>query len=830
MAAAASHAGGVGLSSPRTWLVRLLWFAIILTLIVAFLVGGGAVWLRQAMRASLPQVEGEAHTAAVMAPVTVRRDGHGVPHIEASTMDDLIAAQGYVTAQDRLWQMDMIRRMAAGEAAELLGAALLPHDRMQRVLLFRPTAERLAASLQPRDRRFFEDYARGVNAYIAENSGHLPAEFRVLGYKPRPWQPVDSILVALSMIQTLDEQWQTKLSREHIEARLGPTLAADLYPTGSWRDHPPTQSTPDLTQPERDVPKATPEQNEDTGSGGSISTALFGSAEDLLQLEQLAGSGLAPDIRCRGCQPGSNEWAVAGKHTASGRPLMSNDMHLTHQVPNIWYETDLRAGTFHVTGVTVPGAPFIIAGHNEHIAWGFTALYGDVQDVYVERTNTAGDYWANGGWHAMEHERETIRVRWRHDEHIDVLRTDHGPVITPLLPHERRTLSLKWTGYEPGVSGVPLYDLDAAANWSDFRNAMSQWWAPTLNVIYADDAGHIGYQAAALIPLRPDGLRGTPVPDDASAPNHEWQGAIPFAQLPSVLDPPNGILATANARITPDGSPLAMSLEWASPYRNERIWKWLAGKDGLRPADMLTLQTDIYSELDHELAQRFAYAIDHAQKRGDRLRRAADLLRTWDGVLGINSPAAAVLTAAKGALWPLVLGPKLGDDWKLYEWPASAFAEEQLITNASPQWLPSGYPSWNDLLAAAVDQGLTDLHANADLKGLEYGDVHTIGLSHPLFGRLPFFGFTAVGPLPQSGDTTTVKQVGSDFGPSQRFTMDWSDPDRSTENVVLGQSGDPLSAHYKDQWHDWYNGTTFALPFSEDAVRAATAHTLQLIP
>lgn len=736
-------------------------------------------------------------------------------------MDDLLAAQGYVTAQDRLWQMDMIRRMAAGEAAEVLGASFLPHDRVQRVLLMRATAERLAASLQPRDRRFFEDYARGVNAYIAENFDHLPAEFRMLMYRPRPWQPVDSILVALSMIQMLDEQWQTKLSREHIEARLGPTLAADLYPTGSWRDHPPTQSTPDLTQPESYVPPAGPQQRDESEDTAGRPRA---SAEDLLQLQQLAG------VRCRGCQPGSNEWAVSGKHTASGRPLLSNDMHLVHQVPNIWYETDLRAGAFHTAGVTVPGAPFVIAGHNEHIAWGFTALYGDVQDIYVERTNAAGEYWANGAWHPMEHERETIRVRWRRDEHIDVLRTEHGPVITPLLPHERRTLTLKWTAYDPAVSGVPLYDLDSAANWSDFRNALSQWWAPTLNVIYADDAGHIGYQAAARIPLRPDGLRGTPVADDASALNHEWQGAVPFEQLPSVLDPPNGILATANARITPDHSPLALSLEWASPYRNERIWKWLAGKDGLKRADMLTLQTDIYSEVDHELAQRFAYAIDHARNPSGQLRRAADLLRSWDGVLAIHSPAAAVLTAAKGALWPLVLAPRLGEDWRLYEWPASGFAEEQLITHAPPQWLPSGYASWNDLLAAAVESGLNNLHATPGLKGLEYGDVHTIGLSHPLFGRLPFFGFTTVGPLPQSGDTTTVKQVGSDFGPSQRFTMDWSDPDASTENIVLGESGDPLSVHYKDQWPDWYSGATFAVPFSQAAVAAATTHTLQLIP
>jgi penicillin amidase len=539
-----------------------------------------------------------------------------------------------------------------------------------------------------------------------------------------------------------------------------------------------------------------------------------------------AAAWLGEQRACRGCQPGSNEWAVAGQHTASGRPLLANDMHLEHQVPNIWYEIGLRAGDFHVAGVTVPGLPFVSAGHNEHIAWGFTALYGDTQDLYVERTNPQGQYWASDGWHEMQHDRETIRVRWRHDQQIDVLRTDHGPVITPLLPHEQRMLTLKWTPYDPATDGVPLYALNTAANWSDFRNALSQWWAPTLNVIYADDAGHIGYQAAGRIPVRAGGLRGTPIADR----DHEWQGAVPFEQLPSVLDPPNGILATANARITPDGSPLALSLEWASPYRNERIWKWLAGKDKLTRADMLTLQTDIYSEVDHELAQRFAYAIDHARKPNARLREAADLLRSWDGVLRVDSPAAAVLTSAKGALWPLMLAPKLGEDWRLYEWPASAFAQEELISKTPAQWLPADYASWSDLLAAAVDAGLADAQAPPDLKRWQYGANHVVALTHPLFSQLPFFRFTGVGPAPQSGDTTTLKQVGRAFGPSQRFTMDWSDPDASTENIVLGEAGDPLSPYYSNQWHDWYGGTTFALPFSPAAVGAATVHTLQLVP
>ena len=482
---------------------------------------------------------------------------------------------------------------------------------------------------------------------------------------------------------------------------------------------------------------------------------------------------------------------------------------------------------FHAAGVALPGLPLIVAGHNEHIAWGFTAMYADTQDLWVEKTNSQGEYWAANAWHAMERDHETIHVRYGEDRIFDVLRTDHGPVLTPLLPHESRTIALRWSVYDPQMaSGMPIYALNKADNWQEFEAVAAQWWAPTLNVIYADDQGHIGYQAVGHLPQRPGGLMGTPISDDA----HEWQGAIPFNTLPSVLDPPNGILATANSRVTPDGYTPPLTLEWAAPYRNERIWKWLGSRQKLTRADMLALQTDIDSELNHELAQRFAYAIDHAKSPTPRLRQAADLLRSWDGVMHTGEAAPAIVTAARDALWPLLLEPKLGADWKLYEWPESAFAEEQLITGSPAAWLPAKYASWDELLADAVARGLALQHAPSSLKSWQYGQEHTIALAHPIYGLLPFFGWTGVPDAPQSGDTTTVKQVGHTFGPSQRFTMDWSDVDASTENIVLGQSGDPVSPWYRDQWPAWYRGTTFSLPFTAPAVHAAAEHTLRLTP
>jgi penicillin amidase len=809
------------------WTIRLLILLLVLVCVSALFSAYGVFWLRHAMRQQLPQVDGQITLTALHAPVTVRRDDHAVPHIAAQNLDDLFTAQGFLTAQDRLWQMDMTRRFAGGDLAELFGSKLLgsgplQHDRLQRVLQFRRTAERIASSLSPTDKRYFDDYARGVNAYMQDTSHAVPAEFRVLHYSPKPWTAVDSVLVGMSLAQMLDEQWPTKLARAQVEraliARVGPapaaSLIADLYPTGSWRDHPPMQTPPDPDHP----PVPTVEVPLDE------SQSLL---EDLLHLRSVEGKD---ESNCLGCIPGSNEWAVSGKHTASGKPLLANDMHLDHTLPDLWYEADLRAGDFHAAGVTAPGLPFIIAGHNAHIAWGYTALYGDAQDVYVEKVNAQHEYWQNNGWHAMERDHEVIPVRWAKSVTLDVDITDHGPVLNPILPHEQlneqQALALKWTPYDPTLNGLPLFALNSASNWSEFEDAVSTWCWPTLNVIYSDDQGHIGYQAVGKMPLRPGGLAPVPITDT----NHEWQGYIPFSALPSIEDPPNGILATANSRITPDGYAYPLTLEWASPYRNERIWKWLSGKEHLTAADMLSLQTDTYSELDKELAQRFAYAIDHASNPSNRLRQAADVLRAWDGILATNAAAPAILSAAKNAWWQLVLEPKLGENWKLYDWPESAFVQEQLITNAPAAWLPAGYSDWNSLLAVAVQNGLRDAGAPADLQQWKYGKDHVVHVTHALYGSLPFFRWTGIGPLAQSGDTSTVKQVGTSFGPSQRFTMDWANIDGSTENIFSGESGDPISEHYADQFPYWYNGKTFSLPFTSQAVTAKTRHTLLLTP
>jgi penicillin G amidase len=663
------------------------------------------------------------------------------------------------------------------------------------------------------------------------------------------------------MVDMLDAHWDVKLARERIAARLNnPKLESDLYPVGSWRDRPPTGEVIDLTQP-RPAPPLSGDDEEDDRTQAELRPgarsshagaqhlnsasanqpvilsrakdlrfAMPGSANDLDDLQALHVTLGLPD--CDGCAPGSNNWVISGKHTASGKPLLSNDMHLQLTEPNIWYMADLRSPGFHAAGVTLPGLPFVIAGHNEHVAWGFTALYADVQDLYVERLDGKGNYQANDTtWKPLAIDREVIHVRGKQDVTVDVESTGHGPLLNPILPSEQRQVALKWTLYDTAGIALPLYAMNTASNWADFSGALRIWSWPTQNVVYSDDQGHIAYHAVGRIPLRPGGLIGVPIQDA----QHEWQGYIPFDSMPGAFDPPSGFLATANARVTTVQTSYPISLEFMDPYRVERIYKSLQGRDQLTPGDLLAVQTDIYSEVDQELAHRFAYAIDHAPGMDDRMHKAADVMRTWDGRLTIDSAAASLVTQARAALWPLILEPKLGDLARQYRWGESNFAQEEIVMHGNAEWLPPGYKSWDAVLAEAVRRGMEKNRdhpaAPGDVSRWTYGSWHVVDIEHPLSTFLPVVGRMAgTGAQPLSGDTTTVKQVGRAFGPSQRFTMDWSNIDASTESVVLGESGNPYSAYFRDQWNGYFAGTTFALPFTPAAVGSQTRHTLRLVP
>ena len=810
--------------------LRIIGAALFILLLAVIVIVGWFVW---AAKSSLPQLEGSLKVGGLKAPVTVLRDPQGMPHIRASSLEDVVFAQGYVTAQDRLWQMDITRRFAAGELSEILGPDLIRHDREQRILMLPAVAERAAAALQPEERRMSEAYSAGVNAFIESHRNRLPIEFRVLRYQPRPWRVENSFLLGANMMKSLNHGTvETERIREIVTAKLGPELAAELYPQTSLRDHPPTAA--EKTSHRKAKQEDPSEDDPDFAPDSQISFRQ----SDLQHVSEEP-------------VPGSNNWVVSGAHTVSGKPLLSNDMHLDYGVPGIWYEVQLEVPekNFNVAGVSLPGAPFVIVGHNQRIAWGFTNVEPDVEDLYIEQFNDKGEYQTPQGWNQPERRHEVIHVKGGPDVTLDVTVTRHGPIVTELFPGETRKLALHWTIYDVPISFATFSAVDAAQSWKEFRQAFSQLSSPGQNVVYADVDGHIGYQATGRFPIRRSGDGSMPVSgaDDA----HEWIGSIPYEKLPSVLDPREGIIATANARMVPNGYPYPISTYFDVPFRTQRIYTVLQSGRRFDASDMLSLQMDVYSDFEKTLAERFVNATDHASSVPPRAKEAAELLRAWDGRVTAESPAANIIVFARRAAVREMLEPRLGDVRVqglteseksvetvplLKRWLPTATFLEKVLRDQPAQWLPKKYKDYDELLVASLDRAVTGDAGSFKIRSWTRAKEFPSHFEHPIFGRIPWLrailpqSVAGPGILSLDGDQWTVKANGRYYGPSQRITVDLADLDRSTMNIVTGQSGQPLSTHYLDHWPAWLNGTTFPWPFSRQAVEHAAVHRLTLTP
>jgi penicillin amidase len=719
----------------------------------------------------------------------------------------------------------------------------------------------------------------------------------------------DSLLVGARMVQDLNHySYQRALTREKVLAKLGPQLTADLYVNSSWRDRTPTDVRRIDQEPAANSGDEDDEDDEEVdpegGNGRLISglprvvilTLSLPKGKDLLSpptarkqvlrfaqddnnISSARAFGFSSALfyalssnftleESDSFRPGSNNWVVSGQHTVSGKPLLSNDMHLNHQMPNLWFEAHLKihdgtsnetkaapnsaitTGNFDVAGVTLPGIPFVIVGHNQRIGWGFTNVGPTVEDDYIEEFNAQGQYKTPGGWRDAQHRQETIHVKGKPDVTFDVVTTRHGPIINDLLPTElipgdTRKIALRWT-LQDG-EGQVFFDVDSAQYWDEFRKAFSTFGAPGQNVMYGDVDGHIGYQATGRVPIRASGDGSLPVSGSDDA--HEWKGWIPFDQMPHVYDPPGGILATANGRITPEGYKYSISTDWDAPWRTDRIYRVLESGKKFAPADMLALQMDVSSTYDRFCADKFVYAVDHAASASDRAKQAVDILRDWDGRMSVDSAAPTIETKARGELARLLLEPKLGAavdapasgpasgalsgnlSWKSYRWGMSSVWLENVLSKQPARWLPPGYSDYGSLLTAAIENAVKQEEVPSDLSQWKWGKNYPVEIDHLVLSQLPVIGrFTGPGSHPLSGSNYTVKAVGRGFGASERLTWNFANFDESTLNVVTGESGIFLSPHYMDQWAAWYGGSTFAFPFSQAAVEQHRAHEMTLEP
>jgi penicillin amidase len=703
----------------------------------------------------LPQTSGQI-AAPVSAKATIQRDARGVPHIAAANWEDAIFLQGYVTAQDRLWQMDALRRLAAGELSEIVGPSALELDREARRLRMRRMARDHYQYLPPADRAVLAAYARGVNYFIETHRGRLPLEFSLLRYDPRPWTIEDSLLCGLQMYRNLTTSWREELQK----------------------------------------------------------AAMLASG-DRAKVDFLFPSRIGSEF-----QPGSNAWALSGKHTASGKPILANDPHLEWGIPSTWYQVHLDAPGLDVIGVSLPGVPCVIIGHNQRIAWGVTNLGYDVQDLYIEKLDPrTGRYLFRGQLEQARAETEWIAVKGQKPEEFHQWVTRHGPVT---IEEGNRFLALRWSAAEPRSFQFPFLDINRASNWAEFTAAIARFPGPGQNFVYADVDGNIGYHATGMLPIR---KYGGDVPVDGSSGDFEWQGFIPFDQLPAFYNPPQGWIVTANQNPFPQDYAYSVHGSFAPPYRSLEIRNLLGSHEGWKPADMLGVEKDVFSPFLKHLAQMVVAAYDHSKNSDSSLRAAADLLRSWNGQMEKGTAAPMLISEVYQVLRKRVVDSAAPGKADLYGPQMAPAVVEQILDGGARGW----FQDRDALLVSALSEGIQNGRRSqgSNVKRWNYGTYNELTIRHPVGDKLPLIGpYFNVGPVAMSGSSTTIKQTTQVLGPSMRFVADLGDWDRSLNNITIGQSGEILSRHYKDQWDAYYVGRSFPMEFR----RVEAKDTLNVVP
>jgi len=805
--------------------------------LIVIAVGSVAWWY---VYRPLPQMDGTAALPGLQHEVTVERDRWGVPHIRAASVEDLAEAQGYVMAQDRLWQMDLLRRVARGRLSEILGEKTLAIDKNFRTLGFSRAAERDVGLLDAEERKVYDAYARGVNKFIEQHWKNLPLEFSLLNYKPQPWQPSDTMVIAAYMYKSLTDTWERELNRAKVTERAGAGRAKDLFSEEATMDrfvvgdpnvqNDGSQRTATDPDDEDDDDDMQPDTVLKAGLGPSGGAASSESPADLTSALARSVQGFVEESQSEIRQGlGSNNWVVSGAHTATGKPLLANDTHLELMIPPIWYEIHLTAPGWNVKGITLPGAPMVIIGHNDRIAWGFTNNGADVQDLYIETFNPGApdEYRANGAWTKAEITDETIHVKGQPDEHLRILVTRHGPLMRR---EGNKGYALRWTATEPGGLANSYGWLGKARNWKEFRELMKRVWGPGQNVVYADVDGNIGYIMAARVPVRKKGRGEVPVPGDAG--EYEWTGYIPFDQLPQALNPESGLIVTANARVVGPNYKSYLTDRWEEPYRTARIYDLLHDRHDLRPEDMMKVQTDTYSFPHVFLADQLSASVRTVKPKDARTQRLIEGLKDWNGIADGNSPEVSFLEGTRRAAIDLLVEPFLGKDASLYQWRSTTFLQK-ILTDRPSKWLPSAYRSYDELLAAAADIAVSKLAGQSKSERVEdwaWSRFNSLEMFHPIGHEGPLKGFLSITDKPLSGTDYSVRRAMKRHGPAMRFVANPANWDESILLLPAGQSGQFGSSHYADQFSYWYEGRPIFAAFSDAAEANARKHTLTLKP
>ncbi|HEX8184558.1 MAG TPA: penicillin acylase family protein [Blastocatellia bacterium] len=756
--------------------------------------------LAEKARAALAQTSGRIELAGLAKPVEVIRDFWGVAHIYAQTTEDLFFTQGFVAAQDRLWQMEMWRRTGEGKLAEVLGPQAVERDRFARLMRYRGDMEAEWKSYAPDARPIIESFVRGVNAFIETSRDRLPIEFQLTGIRPELWTPEVCLTRMAGYVMT------GNASREVLRAQLvrllGTEKTEELFPTDPFKK---------LVVPE--------------------GLDLKGIDNRILAAANAAGAS----ISFQSIQ-GSNNWVVDGSLSSTGKPLLANDPHRPVTLPSLRYLVHLNGPGWNVIGAGEPTLPGVAAGHNERVGFGFTIVGIDQQDLYVEETNAQDStlYLYKGKWEKMRIEREQIRAKGKPEPvEVELRFTRHGPVIYEDAGLHR-AYALRWVGTEPGSAGyLASLSLNRAKNWNEFLKALERWKVPSENLVYADVDGNIGWQAAGLAPVRRGWSGLLPVPGSSGA--HEWSGFLPLSELPWTYNPSRHFIATANHKIIPDGYKHEINFDWSAPTRFQRIEEVLSRGGKFTVADFERLQHDELSIVAREIVPLLkSLKVDDAQTR-----QAIELLTNWDFVLSKDSPAAAlyeVWNQRMAANFARAVVPAEAE--KLISEPLIHARMIRTIKSSDTKVLGPNAEAKRDLLMSlSLAEAASELRSRfgAEMKKWRWGDLHVVHFRHPLStGKAPqdFFDLKTVA---RGGDNSTVNATsGANFrqtsGASFREILDLSDWDNSVAVNVPGQSGQPLSPHYQDLLPLWEQGKYFPLLFSREKIERHAAERLMLVP
>ncbi|MFB8387636.1 penicillin acylase family protein [Microbacterium sp. NPDC055910] len=825
--------------------------------IIALIAAGALVWTIQR---SFPQRDGVIEVPGIAADVTVQRDDLGIPVITASSTDDLLFAQGYVHAQDRFWEMDFRRHVTSGRVAELFGESQLGTDRFLRTLGWRAIAEQEVDALDETTRSYYDAYAEGVNAYLADNDGaDASFEYAVLGlqnpdYEIEPWTPADSVAWLKAMAWDLRSNLEDETTRALLATELDEEQLVELYPGY------PFDRNPVIVPTISEVPAPTADADDEV----AIATASVqwtegdGVVEAVAALVGDTGEGI-----------GSNSWVVSGELTESGMPLLANDPHLGAALPSVWHQIALRCDTvtvdcpFDVAGFGFSGVPGVIIGHNDRIAWGFTNLTTDVADLFIEKIE--GDqYWRDGELLPLEERTETIEVAGGDDVELVIRSTGHGPIVSGLTddftgiatdprvgdgaaptdaPDGEYAVSLEWTALSPGTTATAIFELNLAQDFEQFRRAASLFDVPAQNLVYADVDGNIGYQTPGRLPIRGAGDGWLPQPGWDSA--YDWQGYIPFEDLPVVFNPPEGYIVTANNAVVDDDYEYFLTRDWDYGWRAARITHLIERKSAeseLTLEDMRSIQADNEFFMGKRLAAAF-----HDLSTGRQGPDAAlELMRSWDAQNDADSAAAAYANVLWDELVQNLFVRGRDDDLPVAGQGRLFLLVDEILRDPQSEW-------WqNDALDVSTRTAMLTRTAEDAYERLvelqtdnpsrwNWGALHALPLRSETFGSsgiAPIEMLFNRGPYPVGGGASVVNATGWDLGvdfatvtvPSMRMVIDLDDFDASRWNHLTGASGHAFHPNYVDQTAAWQQVALTPWAFSPDAVDAAATHTLTLTP